>query len=279
MRQYIDIINQALLTEAQRPKKPARTQNADPTSDNLRKAFEPKADQPLATTGNRSGQTPTEAPPEGGGLPGRTASGGQARARASGVTMTPSAAAHLGDLGASGIGDEISDQEAARRAGHDNSGAPTTAGATPEPVNPENLPAVVSNALSKEGPADFDPEWIQVRHLPGYLQSPIRALGRGVFGQFTDTPIEDIQVITTLTNPEDDVKRMMGFIRKNGIRDDEARIDFSRVMPGYQAETQLWRMVGYEFLLVKDMMGYYIYGWPGGRGVHLPAPRATKRLK
>ena len=276
MRQYIDIINQALLNEAQ---KPTQSKSADKTTDNLRKAFEPRADQPLAATGKKSSKASAQTPPEGGGMPGRTASADQARARTAGVTMTPDAEAHLGSLGASGMSDEISDEEAARRAGLGSAGAPATDGAVPEPVNPENLPSVISNALSKEGPADFDPEWIQVRHLPGYMQSPIRALGRAVFGQFTDTPIEDIQVMTTLTNPQDDVKRMMGFIRQNGVRDDQARIDFSRVMPGYQAETQLWRIVGYEFLLVKDMMGYYIYGWPGGRGVHLPASQPTRRLK
>ena len=153
------------------------------------------------------------------------------------------------------------------------------AGAVPEPPrNPQNLPAVVSRALVQAGQGDFNPEWIMVRHLPGYMQNAIRALGRQVFRQFTETPVEDIQVMTTLTHSQADVQRMFAFIRRNAVRDDVARIDFQQVVPGYDADVQLWRMMGYEFLLVRDFAGYYVYGWPGGRGTRLDAPTAPRRI-
>lgn len=270
MRQYIDIIKKAFLTEADKPKKTATRD-----TDKLKGMFEPKADQPIVPSGTST--PPSQEPdPSSSKMPGKTMSGDKARQKAAGAEMSPEAGEHLGQLMGSGARDEISDEEAAQRAGM---GTPSATAGQPKPANPENLPAVVSNAITQQGMDDFDPEWIQVKHLPGYLQQPIRALGRGVFGQFTDTAIEDIQVMCTMTNPEMDVKKMFAFIKKNGVKDDSARIDFSQVMPGYSADTQLWRMQGYEFLLVKDMMGYYVYGWPGGRGVHLPAAQSRPRLK
>lgn len=186
---------------------------------------------------------------------------------------------HLGALHGSDIGnDEISDDEARRRAGMGDDFADV--GAEPTPPNIENLPAVISKEISETG-GKFFPEWQQIKHLPGYIQQPIRAVGRQVFGQFTDVPIEDIQVITTLggINPEQDVKGMMAWIMKNGVRDHNAKIDFNRIMPGYSADYSLWKTAEYSFLVVKDFGGIYIYGFTGGRGVHLGANPERKRLR
>jgi len=63
------------------------------------------------------------------------------------------------------------------------------------------LPKIIANAIAKVGSAlkiTTDPndiDWHMVRHLPSYLGAPIRALGRQVFGPFTNTPIENIQVL------------------------------------------------------------------------------------
>lgn len=133
--------------------------------------------------------------------------------------------------------------------------------------NPENLPAVISTAITASGDDLIVPEWHQVQNLPGYAASAIRQIGRMVFGQFTDTPIDHIQTVTTLTNDTNEVKALMHWISKNGIRDDRAEFDFGPMM--VQADVQLWNVENYSFLLVKDPYGHYVYGWPGGRGVHL----------
>lgn len=178
--------------------------------------------------------------------------------------------------------DEIDDIEAARRADID---APAdinaTVGVEPMPPTTENLPAIISREIENTDGKIF-PEWHQIKHLPGYLQQPIRALGRAVFGQFTDTPIEDIQMIGTIggLNPDRDVAGMMNWIRRNGARDDAANIDFSQIMPGYRADVSLWRTADYSFLLVSDFHGKFIYAWAGGRGVHVAdEPANRKRLR
>jgi hypothetical protein len=153
-------------------------------------------------------------------------------------------------------------------------------GYEPEIPNTENLPAIISREVAQTG-GRINPEWHEVKQLPGYFQSAIRALGRSVFRQFTDTPIEDIQVLTTLgnINSEHEVTGMMDWIRRNGARDDAAAIDFSQIMPGYNADVSFWRTKDYSFLLVHDFAGYYIYGFKGGRGVHLAARPEPRRIR
>jgi hypothetical protein len=181
------------------------------------------------------------------------------------------AARHLNSLFNSDIDDKISDEEASRISDF----------GIPEPHDITNLPAVISKEIKKYGDDIVEPEWSQIKNLPGYLQNPIRALGRQVFRQFTNTPIEDIQMIGTIggLNSNNDVIGMMNWIKRHGVRDDSANIDFSQVMPGYRADVSLWKTADYSFLLVKDFGGYYIYAWVGGRGVHVDKPKETKRLK
>ena len=194
--------------------------------------------------------------------------------------VSATASQHLGSLHGAGMEDEISDDEALRRSGIDDVGDTDDVGATPIVPNTENLPAVIRHDVALTG-EHIEPEWHQVKHLPGYFQSAIRALGRSVFRQFTETPIEDIQVLTTLgnINSEHEVTGMMDWIRRNGARDDATKIDFDQIMPGYSADASFWRTKDYEFLLVHDFAGYYIYGWSGGRGVHLAAPPTQRRLR
>lgn len=215
-------------------------------------------------------QEERNAPPPA-GMPGRTATRADTRQalhnfRPVGfVPMTEEAAAAR---------DVISDEEAARIAGY---------GDDPdegwEQRTPEMLPAVISKAIAESGDGLVYPQWHMVRHLPGYMREAIRSLGRAVFAQFTDTPIEDIQVLTTILNPERELQALAAWIRRNGIMDDDPDMDFDRAFPGYKVRPQLWNVQGYTFLLVEDFAGRYIYGWPGGRGVHLEndAPRPMLR--
>lgn len=194
-----------------------------------------------------------------------------------------------GALGRLDMTDEIDDAEAARRAGYGEPdpllagpGVARLGGADAEPDAPlrlagpapttDNLPALINRDLQLAGGRQrVDPEWHQVKHLPGYMQTAIRALARPVFRQFTDTPIEDIQMVCTILNGERDTRGVMAWIRQHGARDDSAAFDFGATIPGYTAEATLWRTKDFSFLLVRDLGGEYVYGWAGGRGVHLPA--------
>lgn len=158
----------------------------------------------------------------------------------------------------SGMRDVIGNDEAARFRGTDL--API-GGDMPEDRNSQNLPAVISRAIAAGGDR-FQPRWHMIRRLPGYLQEPIRGMARPIFREFTSTPIEDLQVLSTASNSEFEVKMMMSWIAKHGTRVDEADIDLSGMVPGYRAKAQKWTAEEYTFLLVKDEWGHYVYGWP-----------------
>jgi len=222
-------------------------------------------------------------------LPGRQA--GSIEGRATGMAAarrvmgTPGAADMAAALANSGLRDAISDAEAARISGNGH-GYGYGEGVLDEPRPTENLPAVISRAVAERG-GTFQPTWHQVKHLPGYLSSPVRALGRAVFAQFTRTPIEDIQILCTLTNPEAEVRAIMGWISLHGIRDDQASLDFARAMPTLpgrpgmaqpKADVQVWNTQGYSFVLVRDPFGHYVYGMAGGRGVHLAQSKPAARI-
>ena len=80
----------------------------------------------------------------------------------------------------SGMKDSISDEQAAK-----NAGADSVEGYVDKPkLTPEHLPAVISQEMRASG-QNLNVKWHQVKHLPGYLQSGIRAIGRKVFSPFT----------------------------------------------------------------------------------------------
>ncbi len=133
----------------------------------------------------------------------------------------------------------------------------------------DNLPTIVSNHLV--GELDFNPDWHQVKHLPGMMMRAIQAVAGKIFRNFTSTPIGDIQMMTTAArmNPDVDVMKMASLIVKNGVKVDEMTFDFSDFMPGYQqiageSQATLWKAFGYDFMIMKDNGGHYIYGWPEG---------------
>ena len=190
-------------------------------------------------------------------LPGRKATAAKTRASVRAPSDERSFG-FLSDLARSGMQDDVV---------HGNL---DTLGSDTVPVNPENLPTIISTAVAETGA--ICPEWHMVRNLPGYMQSAIRAMGRAVFAPFTNTPIENIQVVSTLSNPEPEVRAMMNWIRENGRRDDEAELHFHEIMPGYGARTQIWTAAHCTFMLVQDHAGYYVYGWPENS-------RSSNRLK
>lgn len=136
-----------------------------------------------------------------------------------------------------------------------------------EPRTPENLPMVLTQEL--EGMDGFDPRWHQVRNLPGMLQQGIRMVGRMFFGEMTTIDTSDIQMMTNAMglNPEVDVRKMFSLIKQNGTKLEDITFDFSETMPAYAAiggvaEGQIWRAIGYEFFIMRDNGGHYVYAWP-----------------
>jgi len=262
MRQFIDIVEARRRTEPPPTERPVTTID-QPEAGNFDflRGFQGGGAVARAGPGTNVAQP----------LPGRRA---QRRPRANlSPEMTARASELMGrmpDLG----DDEISDDEARRNAGGD------VGYEEPVPPTTENLPAVIGRDVARTG-GRVNPEWHQIKSFPGYVKNAIRALGRSVFRQFTDVPIEDIQLLTTLggINSETEVLGMMDWIRRHGVKDDAATLDFEQIMPGYQAEASLWRTDDYGFLLVRDFGGYYIYGFADGRGTRVAAPPERRRLR
>lgn len=279
MREYMKAIQ--TLLEAENDKK--KTKVRDKTVDDM--AFDMDNGETKGDLTNPVNDAPPparhqRAPGERARLPGAAAS----RAATNRGSMGDNAGDSLrffNHLLSRGTEDEISDEEAALRAADGET--PTPIGAEPVPVTPENLPQVINQAMfdpNREGapPAVAPPKWHMVKQLPGYMQAGIRAMGRMVFSPFTDTPIEDIQVMASMLD-ERDVRVMADWIRNNGVKDDEATITAEEILPGYGAQIQVWNAEDCTFMLVKDHAGSYIYGWPGGRGVHLDAAPDYRRLE
>lgn len=152
-------------------------------------------------------------------------------------------------------------------------------GAEPVPPNPENLPALINRDVAHTN-GRVSPEWHRLPDLPAMIYQGIKMLGRELFGQFTDTPIDDIQMIGTIggLNPDRDVAGMMAWARENGVQEYSGEMEFPQLFPGYKAKVSLWSTEDYSLLLVKDFGGIYVYAWEGGRGVHLGGKNEPKRL-
>lgn len=255
----------ALAPDADPPKK--KKTKTKPKSQDLSMNLEDPASKGQVASPPKGGRSAAK-------VPGKISDKPVAPAQFTGDTGAQ-AAAHFSNMNTDMIGDdEISDEQALANSGRQPQGVAPTEGVPPEPPTPQNLPAVISRALTRTDsdyiPPDWQPEWKMVRQLPGYLQNAIRQLGRQVFRQFTDTPLEDIQVMATLAGDSDtDMDMMAHWIQQNGVRDDAMEMDFNDVIPGYTGQVVVYNTLGYTFVMVNDFAGKYIYAWPGGRGVHL----------
>lgn len=272
MRNFIDLVS-GVLTESTVSEAPTRTRTKKPT-DQMSLEIDGQSSKGELTTGRANTSVAGKAEPK---LPGKAAGAERTKKSFKGFNDAGAAAQDMAGI-RDMIGntqDEISDDEAARRAGIDSVGH--TDGYR-EPPTPQNLPAIINTAVAASG-MNIEPQWHMVKHLPGYMQSGIRALGRQIFAPFTDTPIEEIQVLSTLSNDDVEVKAMMTWIKRNAVKDDEAQIKFDNSPASrYGADVQIWNAEGFTFMVVKDPHGYYVYGWPGGRGTqvadnHYDAPR------
>lgn len=258
MRNFINIITEsAVEAEVEEARNPTKLK--DKTTTDTLDLNDPTSKGEVSTT---RANTSVASTPE---MPGKKASAADTRASMKGFGANAGrAAGHMAAFAQSDLA-----RNAEPTAGHTDG--------VPEPTTIENLPMVINNQLSTDG-MNIEPKWHMVRNLPGYMQQGIKALGQMVFAPFTSTPIEKIQVLSTLSNEEVEVKAMMTWIKRNGVRDDEAELEFGEIMPGYSAQTQIWNADGYKFMVVKDFAGYYVYGMEDGRGTKLGGGSADRKL-
>lgn len=234
-----------------------KTKEKTSSFDTLKDLFKTKVDQPLVKKekekeDEKTAQKDTEK------LKSKVASAEKTRSKVANIKATPELVDKLASMDLSEP-DVISDEEARKRAG-----VPTEHGLRPPKCTPQYLPAIVNKHLVAAGMVE--PEWHMVKHLPGYLVSGIRAIGRKVFAPFTKTPIENIQVIANLNdsgpNEAKEINAVAAFLRDHGKRDTEAELFFHEKIPEYGAQLKIYRALGYTFMLVKDFAGNYIYAWP-----------------
>jgi hypothetical protein len=171
------------------------------------------------------------------------------------MVLPPEVAGHMANLPQDDI---ISDAEARSNAGY---GVATDYEDIHIPRTPETLPSIISNEVARTTGEEMHFDWVQVKHLPGYLSAGIRSLGRQVFSQLTTTKIEDIQVLATILSDAQSVKYMAAWITKFGHKIDEMTMTFHQ-MGGVEAHCQVWTLDGFDFLIQKDFSGYYIYAFP-----------------
>lgn len=190
------------------------------------------------------------------------------RAKTSQIDMPPEGDEKMSFLQSLDIEDQLSDEQAAQQAGYQQRNVNV---GEREPKKPgtdiatiEMLPDTVSQQISQYSATE--PEWHQVKNLPGYLKSPIRAMGRQIFGQFTNTPIEDIQVLANIQNQgpnsKQEINAVARWLHNEGERDTDGEYDFNKSIPDYSADFKMYNANGYTFMVVKDFAGNYVYAWP-----------------
>lgn len=254
MRNLINIVNGRLF-EA---KKKSPEDKGSKTDTKTKSQFDFMPDLEAGSKGVAKAGAPAGTPT----LPGKKAT--RKVPRTAGVDMSdPDMAAAMHGILNHGMEDEISDDEA--RA---NSNFGDDVGEHPIIPTNENLPAIISREISLDG-GRIIPEWTQVKDLPGYMLNAIRAVGRALFREYTNTRIEDIQMLATLPgmNSETEVKAMMAWVTKNGVPGQKAKI----TLHGQEIEISPWKTDDFSFLLGHDAMGYYVYAWVQKNGIRLGA--------
>ena len=207
------------------------------------------------------------------------ASASDTRAKTAGITPTDDMRNMLNRMQNIDTSDEIDDAEAARRAGHmDVADELTPVEARRVLPEYDTLPAVIRQDLAtinQEIVADSDvvPDWHTIANLPGYMQKAIRAMGRGNFKMFTNTPLEEIITIANVNsqgpNSDRELNAVVGWLKNNAQDMGEVHIDYSRVMPGYAPRVREYRAEDTRFHVVMDDFGKYIYAYPEKDAVSL----------
>lgn len=126
------------------------------------------------------------------------------------------------------------------------------------------VPAVISSAMRASGM--HSPEWHRIKNLPGMNDRAIRAMGRGMFGTMTSTPVEDIKTIANVNgqgpNTESEVRAVAGWLKNNAEDLGNVQVSHGAAMPGYEVDAHDFKANGVRFHVVRDQAGTYIYAYP-----------------
>lgn len=195
----------------------------------------------------------------------KQASASQTHRATANLEPPASAAEKMSFLQRLGLEDmEVSDEEAAVTWGARPNLLPQDQLRLTGPTDIDNMPAVINKEIAKHAPVN--PDWHQVKHLPGYLQSAIRAMGRQIFSTFTKTRIENIQVIADVggqgPNSRREINAVAGWLRDKTTPDTDGEMNFQRSLPEYDVDFHMYSADGFTFMLVNDEYGVYIYSWP-----------------
>lgn len=210
------------------------------------------------------------------------------RQKTANVTLPAAAAEKMSFLQRLGLEDEISDVQAAANAGMQQHTDNDEEYGRPEPQEPgtdvaniETMPDIINKEIATF--ATVEPEWHQVKNLPGYLKGAIRAMGRQVFGVYTKTPIEDIQIVANLggqgPNSEREMNAVAGWLHDNAERDTDGEMNFQQSIPDYGADFQIYTHDEFTFMIVDDEYGKYVYSWPSKDNKAMKEAPTRKKLR
>ena len=142
------------------------------------------------------------------------------------------------------------------------------------PQVPQNLPAIVSNALTNIGgqlsaAGTANPEWHKLNDLPGFRDAAVRGMGRDIFSMFTRTKQKDIVTIANVNgqgpNTDAEINAVIQWLKDNAEqlqKDGAAEIDYGMRMPGYNPKVIEFKTNNTRFHVVSDPGGKYIYAYP-----------------
>lgn len=193
------------------------------------------------------------------------ASGDETRRRTSGMTPSDQMRDMLGRIDMN-QDDEISDAEAARRAGLGGADRPEPETPTNQVdrVRPADVPMILNHQLRAAG--EQMPEWHTINNLPGYMARAIRGMGRQMFGMMTRTPLEQIMTIANVDgqgpNTNEELRAVVSWLRNNGEDRGPVQIGHGQAIPGYEPQVHEFTAMGMRFHVVQDPMGQYVYAYP-----------------
>lgn len=133
-----------------------------------------------------------------------------------------------------------------------------------EEVTARDVPVVLSSGMKEAG--IVTPEFHMIGNLPGQMVHAIRKLGRAIFAEYTNTPVDEIQMIANLggqgPNTATEVNSVAKWVHETGDEVTSGEIDFEDAMPGYKADVRVYNVNDVQVMLVKDEYGTYVYAYP-----------------
>jgi len=164
-------------------------------------------------------------------------------------------------IGKADTDDELGDLDAPQL-GYDDTPA-NALGYEPEPTTDlATISTDLANIPTEVAQRVHNVEWHDMMDLPGNMKQVIRNMGRRVFAAFGEQDFEDIDVISSFTNSDEDLDVVAGLVRQHGVPVvNNDKIDFGDTIPGYVATTSVYAFGNQYYMFVKDDFGEYVYVW------------------